>query len=163
MGFDLTADNILEMAERIEVNGASFYRKAAELTCDPNARQELLNLAMMEDVHREIFAGMRNELSAREKRGTAYDPENLEGEYIRTFADWNVFDPDANPSEKLTSETSFDEIIRTAIGLEKDSIVFYEGMRKIVPEWLGRDKVDSIIEEEMRHITILSGKLEPRA
>ena len=52
-----------------------------------------------------------------------------------------------------------EEILKAAITAEKDSIVFYLGMKKAVPERLGSDKVDEIIEEEMRHITMLSEQL----
>jgi hypothetical protein len=34
MSFEFNADEILEMAEQIERNGARFYRKAAELVKD---------------------------------------------------------------------------------------------------------------------------------
>ena len=43
--------------------------------------------------------------------------------------------------------------------MEKDSIVFYLGVRDAMPEELGRDKVQMIIREEMRHVAILSDKL----
>ena len=33
-------------------------------------------------------------------------------------------------------------------------------MKELVPERLGKDKVDAIIKEEMDHIRILAGKLK---
>ena len=42
---------------------------------------------------------------------------------------------------------------------EKDSIVFYLGMKEIVPENLGKTKIDQIIKEEMAHIKLLSKEL----
>jgi len=62
--------------------------------------------------------------------------------------------------ERLTGREKAEDIFRMAIGLEKDSIVFYLGMKDAVPERLGRSKIDRIIKEEMVHIAILSGKLE---
>ena len=53
-----------------------------------------------------------------------------------------------------------ESIINTAIGLEKDSIVFYLGIRKLVPKAMGIDKIDDIIREEMSHVAILSGWLK---
>ena len=64
-----------------------------------------------------------------------------------------------DPSEKLTGKETLEEIYRTAMGLEKDSIVFYQGIREMVPERLGKDKIDDVIKEEMRHVTILSNQL----
>ncbi|RKX37730.1 MAG: rubrerythrin, partial [Thermotogae bacterium] len=50
---------------------------------------------------------------------------------------------------------------KIAIELEKDSVIYYYhmGIKQVVPESLGKEKVDSIIEEEMSHITLLNSKL----
>lgn len=79
--------------------------------------------------------------------------------YLQAMADGYVFDIRSDPSELLTGKETLADILRTAIGLEKDSIVFYLGIRDMVPERLGRDKVNDIIKQEMSHITILSKKL----
>ena len=49
------------------------------------------------------------------------------------------------------------KILKAAIGLEKESIVFYLGMKELVPTKFGKDKIDKIIKEEMGHIRFLSG------
>ena len=41
------------------------------------------------------------------------------------------------------------QILKGAIEAEKDSIVFYLGMKNAVPENLGQDKIEAIIQEEM--------------
>ncbi|MBT7259953.1 MAG: rubrerythrin, partial [Desulfobacula sp.] len=46
-----------------------------------------------------------------------------------------------------------------AIQAEKDSIIFYLGMKEIVPEKSGKAKIDDIIKEEMSHIRIIAQKL----
>ena len=52
-----------------------------------------------------------------------------------------------------------EEILKEAILAEKDSIVFYLGMKELVPENFGKTKIDAIIKEEMAHINLLSSKL----
>ena len=52
-----------------------------------------------------------------------------------------------------------EEILKTAIGLEKDSIVFYTGIREMVSEKMGKNKVNDIINEEIGHIVDLSNQL----
>ena len=52
-----------------------------------------------------------------------------------------------------------EEILKTAITAEKDSIVFYLGMKDVVPTHLGKEKLDDIIKEEMGHISLLSKEL----
>ena len=54
---------------------------------------------------------------------------------------------------------SLEDILKEAITAEKDSIVFYLGMKEMVPETLGRSRIDAIIKEEMAHINILSKEL----
>ena len=51
------------------------------------------------------------------------------------------------------------EVLDAAIAAEKNSVAFYLGVRDIVPEKAGKEKIDDIIKEEMSHITILSQKM----
>ena len=62
-------------------------------------------------------------------------------------------------SERLTGEETPALVFHTAIGLEKDSVIFYLGIRDLVPAKLGKDRVNEVIAEEMRHITLLSRQL----
>ena len=73
MGAPFNADEVFEMAERIERNGGRFYRAAAEKF--PAVRELLLELAEMEDDHERTFANMRAELSTKETAQTVFDPD----------------------------------------------------------------------------------------
>ena len=158
MAVTFNADEIFEMAEQIERNGARFYRRAAESIKDSKAHHLLLTLAAMEDEHLETFAAMRAEL-AQGAWGVDFDLDDQAGMYLRAVADGHVFDRKTDPAERLTGKESAEDILRIAIGLEKDSLVFYQGIREMVPEQFGRDKVDRIINEEMQHIADISREL----
>ena len=153
MGYDFNASEILLMAEKIEQNGAKFYRTCAEGVSDLNARQLLVNLASMEEKHEKTFQSMRSRLSDSEKQPTAFDPENETLMYLKALADTRVF------FKKTVDTSSLQEILKDAIHAEKDSIVFYLGMKEMVPPSLGRERIDAIIKEEMGHITLLSRHL----
>ena len=153
MGFDFNADDIFEMAEQMERNGAKFYRTAAEKVADSSAKEFLLGLAVMEDEHEKTFALLRADLSKQEKAATVFDPEGESALYLRALADTEVF------FKKEIDVSSMEEILKAAILAEKDSIVFYLGMMQFVPEELGKDKLGKIIKEEMEHIRILSNEL----
>ena len=153
MAYDFNADEIFEMAEQIERNGASFYRKAAESIDDPAGKKLLLNFAAMEDEHEKTFAALRKELSGKEKTATTFDPDGEAALYLRALADTRVF------FEKKTDTSTMEKILREAILAEKDSIVFYLGMKEMVAEKFGKTKINAIIKEEMAHIKLLSGKL----
>lgn len=154
-----TADEIFEMAEQIERNGARFYRRAAQGFTDSRARQQLLDLAAMEDEHEKVFAAMRGELLQQEREPRVPDPYGEAILYVRGMADGHVFDLRTDPAERLTGKETMEEILRTAIGLEKDSIVFYLGIKEIIPERLSKQRIDDIIKEEMGHIALLSKEL----
>lgn len=154
------ADEIFQMAEQIERNGRDFYAQAANRTAESRTAQFLLGLAAMEAEHEKIFAGMRAGLSERERKATVPDPDDQALTYLRAWADGHVFDVRRRPAEKLTGKEKVEDILRIAIGLEKDSIVFYLGMKDAVPERLGRSKIDPIIKEEMSHMSSLSRALE---
>ena len=53
MDYNFTADEIFEVAIRIEANGARFYRKAAATQSEESNRVFLEQLAAMEDHHQQ--------------------------------------------------------------------------------------------------------------
>lgn len=154
MMYDFNADDIFEIAEQLERNGAKFYRTAAEAVDDSGSKAFLLKLAHMEDEHEKTFAEIRSALTADEKAVTVFDPEGEATRYLRALADTRVF------FEKEMDTSSMEAILKDAVIAEKDSIVFYLGMREAVPEKMGRNRLDDIIKEEMRHIQLLSKELK---
>jgi rubrerythrin len=151
--YDFNADEMFEMAEQLERNGAKFYRTAAGAVSDPESTEFLQKLADMEIEHEKTFAAMRSDLSAADKKPTVFDPEGEAAQYLKALADTRVF------FEKKIDTSSMEAILKDAITAEKDSIVFYLGMRDVVPEGAGRRHVDDIIKEEMDHIRLLSRHL----
>ncbi len=153
MMYDFNADDIFEMAEQLERNGAAFYRNAAKADGSGQSRALLLKLAAMEEDHEKTFSQMRAQLSAKEKAATVFDPEGESVAYLRALADTRVF------FEKQIDTSSLEAVLKDAIAAEKDSILFYVGMREEIPQNLGRERLDSVIKEEMGHIRLLSKEL----
>ena len=153
MSIDFNADEVFEIAEQIERNGANFYRTVAEKVSDTGKKQLLTDLAEMEDEHEQTFKSLRSQLTTDEKIQTTFDPEGESERYLRALADTRIF------YEKEVDTTSFEDILKSAITAEKDSIVFYLGMKEVVPAHLGKQKLDDIIKEEMEHISLLSKEL----
>ena len=161
MNDQFNADEVFEIAEQIERNGAAFYRKAAEATDLPSAKRLLTQLAEMEDRHEHTFAGMREDLHRKHPdwlpKFFDAEGESETAQYMQAMARDLIFKPATAPAE-LPSRR-LERILEVAIGREKDSIVYYLGMKDTVPADLGRDQIDRIIREEMTHITILSREL----
>ena len=154
MAFVFNADEVFEMAEQIERNGAAFYRLAAKQF---PAQQRLLTvIAEQEDGHCATFSALRRQLASKEQEATAFDPGQEAEAYLRAMADHRVMDVSRRPKDVLKGAESFADILGIAVGMEKDSIVFYVGMQDMVPPALGRDKLDLIIKEEKKHIVFLN-------
>jgi rubrerythrin len=156
MGITFDADEIFEMAEQIERNGAKFYRAAAKKLSA--VRQVLLELAAMEDEHEKTFAVMRMELSGKEREANVFDPDSEAEMYLRVMADGHVFDVKADPTEQLKGQQAPKDVLQMAVDLEKDSIAFYAGLKECVPSRADRDKVEAIMREEFGHIATLNEK-----
>jgi rubrerythrin len=67
MNISFNADEIMEMAVRIEKNGKSFYLHAAEIESDEKMVSFFKKLAAMEEQHIKIFEQFREDLSGIEK------------------------------------------------------------------------------------------------
>ena len=153
------ADEVFEMAEQIERNGAAFYRAAAANLQADELKGVLLELAGMEDDHQKTFHDMRLALPPRERTEERFDPTGEGALYLHAMVQGRVFDPKAEPAGKLVGSEQPAEIFKTAIEMEKNSIVFYLTVKKMI---LGDDvhkRVDAIIEQEMGHVATLSKQL----
>ena len=155
MGISFNADEIFEMAEEIERNGAKFYRKAAEHASDKRIEKTLLNFAVMEEEHEVTFAAMRLEIRSE----TAYDPDGVAAAYLQAIADARGFEGKISPDEELTGSESTEDIIMIALRAEKESVAFYAGMKEVVVSEKDKEKVDAIIKEEMMHVAQLTNML----
>jgi rubrerythrin len=159
MSFQYNADEILQMAEQIERNGARFYRQASELVKDEEMVKMLLDFVAWEEGHERVFASMRKNLTELERQPTVFDPDGETALYIRAMADGHVFDLRGDRDALLTGSETKEEILRLAIGREKDSIVFYLGLKEMIPQAAGRERIDEIIKEEMNHIGFLNKEI----
>jgi rubrerythrin len=152
---DANTDSIFEIAEQMERDGAEFYRKAAE-TADQNGRTVLLALAQMEYVHERTFAAMRSEFTSGKFQPITPTPNSQGALYLQAVASGKIFGAASSP--ELTGLVSIDRIFEIAISLEKDSIVFYQSMKSLVPPGRARDQLNEIIDQEIGHILELTRK-----
>lgn len=162
MGFAFSADEIFALAEKIELNGAEFYRRAAENAACSDAKHLLLDIARMEDGHQGLFSRMRRELAETERVSDTFDPEGETAHYLAGLANSRVFSDPKDPLPVESDSCSHDllrKILEFAVGREKDSIAFYKAMKDMVETEEGRCRIDDIIREEESHIRMLKNEL----
>jgi len=158
MTLTFTAEEILDIAERMERNGAAFYRAAADLVDNAALRLKLNELADMEDAHERAFAAIRGALPPARKDAAAKSGEDV-GPYLRAMADASSFDRSIDPTELARSNASLEALLKVAIELEKESILFYLGLRELVASVATRERLDEILREEREHVAILAAML----
>jgi rubrerythrin len=154
-----SADDVFEMAVRSEHNAAAYYRKAAQLHRDQSETEFLVKLAEMEDEHERTFRSLRSELTARERMPTALDPYDQNSLYLSSMANKHIAEGTPTLADTLTGQETMTEILTAACDLEKESILFYVGMKDMVPEDLGKQRIERIIEEEKSHFVTLTEEL----
>ncbi len=145
---------------KLKKNGAAFYRKAASLQNKEVDRKFFETIAKMEDRHQAGFEEMKRTLSDMEQNQTVFDPKDELSLYLKAMADAHGGEGNPDVTEQLTGQESMTQIIETAIGLEKESILFYIGLKDMVPPKMGREKIDEIIGEEKKHVAQLTGFLK---
>jgi rubrerythrin len=152
----------LGAAVKVEESGMAFYKAAAANAEDPAAAEVFLGLAEFEKKHLDHFAA----LAARAVSDTELFRDGSDGDFAKdlaTAAASSVFDLKKDISTFFGAKGSPRAAVRTAIGLEKDSIVFYLGLQKAMANRDEALKVSAIIDEEMRHISVLNGLLRQMA
>jgi len=160
MSITFNINEIFEMAETFESNGIRFYRRAAERATDEQTKKMLLNMSAMEDGHLRTFQKMREQLSKEELGPVVYDPDNQSVLYLQAMADAHGYEGRISPTEELTGNETIKQIIEIALNSEKESVLFYFGLKNLVPQNAGRDKIEAVIAEELSHITSLLNKLK---
>ncbi|MDD5595105.1 MAG: ferritin family protein [Candidatus Omnitrophica bacterium] len=151
MGNIFSGSEIVEIGIQIEKNGGDFYNTLVLQTKNPEAQKIFEFLAGEEEKHIKVFQGI---LDSLEK----YEPaESYPGEYLaymNALAREYVF-TQKDKGKQIAQKTSGDkEATDLGIGFEKDSIVFYEGMKKCVPDF-DLKVLDSLINQEQQHLRIL--------
>ena len=158
MSIDFNADEIFQLGVRIETNGKKFYETVAKNASDLSVKGLFSELAKWESEHQELFEQLRKALPDSAKREALFDPEGELSLYMRAMAESHVFIKNRDILELASKCKTPAEALDLAITFEKDSIAFFTTMKKVVPEHLGKDKLDLLIDEEIKHISILTQK-----
>lgn len=152
MGNIFAGSEIVEIGIQIEKNGRDFYNLLTRKSKNPKAADIFRYLAKEEEKHIAVF---QNILDSVEK----YEPaESYPGEYfayMNALASEYVF-TQKDKGEEIAKKISTDkEAIELGIRFEKDSIIFYEGMKKVVPT-SDLKVVEELIAQEQNHLRALT-------
>jgi len=153
------AGQIFDIAIQIERNGSAYYRRVIELTDDPANRRVLERLAAMEDGHEKTFRMLKERALGEQTGAGWFEPNDEVSGYLQAIAGGNIFKAGADAAAMLPKKATMKDVLTFALEREQESILFYSGMKRLVPEAFGSAKIDEIIGQEMGHVALLSRKL----
>ena len=153
-------DEIFEMAIQIGRNGHQFYSRSAEAASENRSVRQLLTfLAKKEKVHVELLLKIRETFYSEDVEDQFIDPDGRATQYLQSMANGYVFDLTKDPAQQMTGKESLLDVILIALNHTKDSLMFFLGMKQMVPEHLGRNHIDEIIRDKMQHVQFLTKEL----
>jgi rubrerythrin len=160
MSIYLNADDVFRVGVQIETNGKLFYETAAKQTQEARAKELFKELAHWENQHIELFERLRLQLPETAKEENLFDPGSELEMYIEATADSHIFIKNKDIGSLVSTLKTLQEVLDLAITFEKDSVVFYSAMKKAIPESFGKERMDALINEEIKHIAILTRQKE---
>ena len=143
---------VVQMAIDEEHNGVIFYETLQKCAKSRVLKEASKRLAVEERGHEKAFTEIKANL------GEYQPPETYPGEYadyVSVLVGGKTF-PSDEDAAKLARDAGGDvQAVDAAIGFEKNTLLFLNEMRKLVPD---RDQgiVDELIDEERRHLVDLS-------
>lgn len=140
---------VVEMAVKTEQVGYKFYTETAAKFKDNKGINDLFSmLAVQETRHEEIYKGLLGRIPSEELPGWE-EAQN----YFRAIVQSEFFLGSGKSLTIISKVNSVKEAVDFAIGFEKETALFFLGLKNAVKE---KDLVDEIIQEEARHIQWLS-------
>ncbi|MFW6367398.1 MAG: ferritin-like domain-containing protein [bacterium] len=156
------AEELFQMAESVERDGALFYRRAAEASDSPDTSELFTRLADWEEKHEKLFAELRQSLpdSARHEDGPGDPVEEHAAAYLQAFVDGKVFPaPSWATAAGETPAAVPRSALEFALDREKDTIILFLTMQEHVPKYWGREQVQKIVAEELKHVHMIEAQL----
>jgi rubrerythrin len=155
MSLGFNAREIYDMGVQIEQNGKSFYEAAAKKSSNAFVRELFKELSAWEARHVKLFEKLRDELPANAGPAVIHDPDGEAEQYLQATADSHVFMKEVDVVGLVAGCKDPFTILNLALTFEKDSIVFYTTMKKVVAPNLGQETIEQLIDEEIKHIGML--------
>lgn len=159
MSTTYNAFEIFEIGVQIEKNGKAFYEQAAGRTDVPNQKKLFSELSEWEAGHVDLFERLKDELPSAAGGADLYDPDGDMQRYLKAAADSHVFLRSLKVGELVDGCKDAREVLLLALQFEKDSVVLYSTMKEVVPPSLGRDRIETLIKEELSHIAFIQNRL----
>lgn len=148
-----TAQDILEIAIRLEKNGEKTYIDAQLHISNDELKTLLTWIAQEEHDHARWFTELKNRL-------TQGEDHHLMAELSQALVE-DVVQGQAFSLQEVDFETidSPDKMLRTFIRFEDDTVAFYEVLKTFIDETAIAAQLEQIILEEKKHMATFQDML----
>lgn len=146
-----SANDIVEVAVRIEENGINFYNFAQQIAKTEDAKKLFTQLAQAEAAHKRTFEKLLSQIES------FAPPERYTGEYseyLRNYVDNNLIFTKDVMDKQLAKVTDTVGAFEFAMQRELDSILYYHEVKNLVPQGQ-HEALEKIINEERKHYAML--------
>jgi rubrerythrin len=158
MAIAYTAEEIFQIGVEIERNGLRFYSAFAGSSTDKAVKKLCEELSAWEGQHVALFEGLKARLPEAARKEIVFDPQGELAAYLKAAADSHIFLASDFDALVARARTPLD-VLSMALAFEKDSVVAYVSMTRLVPDHLGKAEIERIVDEELKHISIISAKM----
>lgn len=149
----LTGDELIEIAIRLEERGEVFYTVAAQKATSDSVRALFEDLAEQEQHHRRAFQQMGRNVVELALSAEQWDQFRA---YALALLQQSLFDRPEGALGRVAENMDVGEALQVALEFEKETLLFFYEMREAV-RGSGQRVVESIVQEEKRHIQRLAG------
>ncbi len=147
-----SVSEVVQIGVQIEINGRDFYNILVEKSSDEETKVLFKFLADEEEKHIRTFNKI---LYLIQKYEQAQDYPVEYFSQMNALASEHVFTQKGKGSEIAQNVKNDKEAIDLGIKFEQDSILFYEGIKKVIPQSEHR-VLDSLISQEQNHLKKLT-------
>jgi len=150
MGTLFHINDIVKFAIEKEEESYELYSKLFQESKDTQLKALFQKLASEEQKHKSFYEFLMTVVKSSSV-GDAKEPEDFKN-YMQEL----ISSSRSTPPVSTVNLSNMEAAIQYAIAREKDSILFYTGLKQYLPE-KERASVNEIIKEEAKHVAILSG------
>lgn len=147
----LKPNELIHFGMQLEERGFKFFQGMAASVADPDVKKVFEQLSDEEEKHYNLFEKMMNEVNT-------YDPPEYYMDeyeaYVWSLANNHVLTGKADPEQYLEKVKTPMDAVDMAIGIEKDTLLFFIALKKIVYKE-GQKVIEMLIDQENLHVKSL--------
>jgi len=149
-----------KIAQNMEKQGLAFYQKAAAKAKSDAVRDTFLQFAEDEKTHLAQFEELEETLQNQRRDGAGYADDAEIASYIDGLLKTQVFSDEGDVARLADQAEDDPAALAVAMRAERDSILFYQEMMRLVDSKEAQAAFSTILDEERDHLKTLGERSE---